>query len=61
MTIETLTDLIHENMYDRLNDEREITHEQEMPQKRIWSKKASYDRKKEDCSTTEKNIKITVG
>ena len=40
MTIETITDLIHDYMYDRLtdsnnsNDGRDIKHVQEHPQKR---------------------------
>ena len=52
MTIETITDLIHEYMYDRLNDSnnsndrRNIKHVQERPRKRKWSEKASYDKNK---------------
>ena len=49
MTIETRTDLIHEYMYDRLNesnnsnDGRDIKHVQE---KRKWHEKTSYDKNK---------------
>ena len=52
MTIETITDLLHEYMYDRLNDSnnsndgRNVKHVQERPQKRKWSKKCSYERNK---------------
>ena len=52
MPIETITDLIHEYMYDRLNDSnnsidgRNIKHVQERPRKRKWSEKASYDKNK---------------
>ena len=52
MTIEKITDLIHEYMYDRLNDSnnsndgRNIKHVQERPRKRKWSEKASYDKNK---------------
>ena len=52
MTIETITDLIHEYMYDRLNDSnnsndgRNIKHVQERPRKRKWSEKISYDKNK---------------
>ena len=51
MTIETITDLIHEYMYDRLNDSnnsngvRTVKHVQERPQKRKWSEKSGYARK----------------
>ena len=52
MKIETITDLIHEYMYDRLNDSknsndgRNVKHVQERPQKRKWSEKSSYERNK---------------
>ena len=52
MTIETITDLIHEYMYDRLNDSnnsndgRDIKHVQERPQKRKWSERPVYERNK---------------
>ena len=52
MTIETITHLIHEYMYDRLNDSntsndrRNVKHVQESPQKRKWSTKSSYERNK---------------
>ena len=45
MTIKTITALIHEHMYDRLNDSnnsnngREIKHVQERPYKRKWTNK----------------------
>ena len=45
MTIETITALIHEHMYDRLNesnnsnDGKEIKHVQERPHKRKWTDK----------------------
>ena len=45
MTIETITALIHEHMYDRLNDSnnsndgKEIKHVQERPYKRKWTEK----------------------
>ena len=49
VTIEAITDLIHECMYDRLNDSnnsnygRNIKHLQERPLKRKWSENSSYD------------------
>ena len=52
MTIETITDLIHEFMYDRLNDSnnsndgRPVKHVQERPLKRKWSEKSGYERNK---------------
>ena len=52
MTIETITDIIHEYMYDRLkdsnnsNDGKNIKHVQERPQKRKWLEKSSYERNK---------------
>ena len=52
MTIETITDVKHEYMYDRLNDwnnsndGKNIKHVQERPQKRKWSEKSSYERNK---------------
>ena len=52
MTIETITALIHEHMYDRLkdsknsNDGREIKHVQERPYKRKWTEKADADKTK---------------
>ena len=50
MTIETITDLLHEYMFDRLNDTnnsndgRNVKHVQEKPQKRKWSEKSSCER-----------------
>ena len=65
MTKETKTDLIHEYMYDQLNDSnnsndgRDVKHVQERPQKN--GKKNPVTRKtKEDRSTTKKGTKITV-
>ena len=52
MTYETITDLIHEYMYDRLNnlnnsnDERDVKHIPERSQKRKWPEKSSYERNK---------------
>ena len=66
MTIETITDLIHEYLYDRLNesnnanDGKEIQHIQEQPYKRKFSDKSSYkrprkkpDSQKPKCKTTD--------
>ena len=50
MTIETITDLIHEYMYDRLNesnnsnDGKDIQHIEERQYRRKWSDKPSYER-----------------
>ena len=52
MTIETITDLIHESMYDLLNhsinsnDRRNAKLVQESPQKRKLSEKSGYERDK---------------
>ena len=52
MTIERKTDLIHEHMYDQLNDSnnsnngREIKHVQEPPYKQKWTDKFDADRTK---------------
>ena len=52
MTIETITALIHEHVYDRLNDSnnsnngREIKHVQERPYKRKWTEKTDADKMK---------------
>ena len=52
MTIETITDLILEYMYDRLNDSnnlndgRDIKHVKERPQKRKWTERPVYERNK---------------
>ena len=49
MTIEALTDIVHEYMYDRLNvssisnDGREAQHIQERQCKRKWSEKFSNE------------------
>ena len=67
MTIETITDLIHEYVYDRLNeannsnDGKEIQHIQERQYKRKWSDKSSYERprKKTDSQKTKyKEIEV---
>ena len=50
MTIETTTALIHEHMYDRLNDSnnsidgKEIKHELEQPHKRNWTEMPDADK-----------------
>ena len=49
MMIETITSLIHEHIYDRLNDSndgREIKHVQERPYKRKWTEKTDADKRK---------------
>ena len=52
ITIETITALIHEHMYDRLNDSnnsndgKEIKHVQERPYKQKWTDKSDTDRTK---------------
>ena len=52
MTIETITALIHEDMYDRLNesnnsnDGKEIKHVLERPNKRKWTDKTDQDKSK---------------
>ena len=52
MTVETITALIHEHMYDRLNDSnnsndgREIKQVQERPYKRKWTDKPGAERTK---------------
>ena len=52
MTIETITALIHEHMYDRLNesnnstDGKEIEHVQERPYKRKWTDRTDQDKSK---------------
>ena len=52
MTIETIRALIHEHMYDRLNDSnnsndgKEIKHVQERPYKRKWTEKTDADKMK---------------
>ena len=62
MTIETITDIISEYMYDRVNDSnssnggRDIKHVQERPQKRSWSEKHSYDKHKRRPKHQRKNI-----
>ena len=65
MTIETITDLIHQYKYDRLNDSnnsndgRDVKHVQERPQKRKWQEKPSYEKNKRSPEYHKKNIKIT--
>ena len=52
ITVETITALIHEHLYDRLNDSnnsndaREIKHVQERPYKRKWTDKNNAERTK---------------
>ena len=52
MTIETITTLIHEHIYDRLNesnnsnDGKEIKHVQERPYKRKWTDKTDQEESK---------------
>ena len=52
MAIETITALIHEHMYDRLNesnnsnDGKEIKHVQELSYKRKWTDKTDQDKSK---------------
>ena len=66
MTIETITDLIHEYLYDRLNDSNnsndgsdiktyKIGHRKENGQKNPFTKEI-----KEDRATTKKDTKTTV-
>ena len=65
MTIESITDLIHEYIYDRLNnsnnsnDGRNVKHVQERPQKRKWTEKSSYERNKKDRNIKSKDTKTT--
>ena len=67
MTIETITSLIHEHMYDRLNDSnnsndgREIKHVQERPHKRKWTEKANADKmKKRSCDAMMHVLKDSI-
>ena len=52
MTIETITALIHEYMYDRLKESnnsnagKEIKHVQQRPHKRKWTDKTDQDKLK---------------
>ena len=66
MTIETITDILHEYMYDRLygsdnpTDGRDIRDVQEDGKKEKWSEKCPVTKNiKEDRSTKEKNTKTT--
>ena len=67
MTIETITDLIHEYMYDRLNestnsnDGKEIQYIQERQFKRKWSDKSSYQRSRKNWTVRNQNTKVTDG
>ena len=62
MTMETITDLIHEYIYDRLtdstnsNDGRDVKHVQERPQKRKRSEKSSYERNKKTTGISKAKI-----
>ena len=67
MTIETITTLIHEHMYDRLNESnnsnvgKEIKHVQERPYKRKWTDKTDQDKlKKKRKKIKDTNNEITV-
>ena len=65
MTIETITALIHEHMYDRLNDSnnsndgREIKHVQERPYIRKLTKKTMQTKQRKDRNTKNRSQKIT--
>ena len=65
MTIETITNLIHKYMYDRLNewnnsyDEKEIQHIQKWEYKRKWSEKSSYGRPRKNRTVKNQYIKTT--
>ena len=64
LTIDTITDLIHEYMYDRLNesnnskDAKEIQHIPERQYKRKWSDKSSYERPSK-IPVRNQNTKLT--
>ena len=65
MTIETITDLIHEYMYDRLNDSnnsndgRGKQHVHERQYKRKWSDKSIHETPKEELSIGTQNTKTS--
>ena len=65
MTIETITELIHEYVYDRLiesnisNDGREKQHLQEREYKRKWSDYSGQDRPERNRTINEQNIETT--
>ena len=49
MTIETTTDLLHEHMYDRLNDSNNSNdgrNKKHVQEKSRWPEKTSYDKNK---------------
>ena len=62
-TIETITDLIHKYMYDRItesnysNDGKEIQHIQERQYKRKWSDKSSYERARKKSDSQKPKYK----
>ena len=66
MTIEAITTLIHEHIYDRINDSinsndgKEIKHVQERPYKRKWTGRPDQDRTKKDRKTQDTNNETTV-
>ena len=65
MTVETITAMIHEHMYDRLNDSnnsndgKEIKHVQERPYKRKCTAKPDAERTKKRPEYKNKSQKIT--
>ena len=66
MTFETITDIIHEYLYDRLNNSnnsnngRDIKYVHGRTQKRKSSEKPGYNKNKEDRSIKERNTKTMV-
>ena len=62
MTMETITDLIHEYMFDRLNDSnnsndgRDIKHVQERPQKRKWYEKNQLRQKQKKTGVQQRKV-----
>ena len=66
MTIKTITDIIPEYMYGRLNDSnnsndgRDIKHVQGRPQKRKWSEKPGYDKHNRRTEYQREKYKTTV-
>ena len=63
--METITALIHEHKYDRLNDSnnsnngREIKHVLERPYKRKWSEKTGQEKVKENRKRKSSNKETT--
>ena len=62
MNIETISDLIHEYRYNRLNDSnnshdgRNVKHVQEMPQTRKWSENSGYEGMETTGITTKDRV-----